>query len=421
MSVFETEVMVIGAGPTGSAAAAMLARAGAAVMLLESETFPRFHIGESLLPLSNRVFDELGLTQKIRSAGFMEKWGAVFFDAEGKQEIVYDFGNLSGLGDLHTRPTYQVPRAQFDALLLEHARACGAQIMSGRAESAEFLKDGVIVCYKNSDGKTGTVRAHAIIDASGRGGFLAKRFNLRVPDKALQKAAVYSHFRGVSPMAGRLRGSIRIVSSPSMDWMWFIPLSEDVMSVGVVCDIKRFQQVSGAKNPQAIFETLIHEIPMAERLLENAVAVMDFQSEGSFSYTTKNYAGDRWLLAGDAGSFLDPVFSSGVLFGLLGGCDAARCMLKSLEKNRFDGAHIAAYHREQIRRYRFVRRFVVGFYEPALRDLFYSPRDGFGMTQAVLKVLAGAWSPTLKDQIGLGAFFAAARCNRYLPLVPRLH
>lgn len=409
------DVLVVGAGPAGSAAATRLARAGHRVAVLESERFPRFHIGESLLPLGDAVFRELGVGDKVRGAGFVEKRGAQLLTACGSHRVLFDFEATR----VDPPRTVQVHRAEFDQLLLEHAVQSGAMHWQGRAADYRVDATGVTVEWVAADGRRTTTRAKALIDASGRAGFVARREGVRIVDEQLKKAAIYAHFRGVPVDAGVRAGDTRIVSLPKLGWVWFIPLKDGVMSVGTVLDMADYQSRSKGE-PAAIFAESIASAPEAARLLAKAERTSGFGVENGFSYRASRYGGDRWLLAGDAGSFLDPVFSTGVLMALRSGIEAADAAQAAWLAAAPRPAALARYDATLQARYWFVRRFVTGFYDEHTRDIFFAPRPYLGLTRAVTTVLAGGFDLGWLDRQRLKLFFLLGRLQGRYDLVPRV-
>jgi flavin-dependent dehydrogenase len=416
-SEWEFDVVVVGGGPAGSAASATMARRGHRVLTVERETFPRFHIGESQLPALNGVLEELGVADKIRAEGFTEKWGASFTTADGSWDRYADFSRAV---ETPQPQTWQVPRARFDQILLEHAASVGAEVWLGfRAEAAEFKTDGVTLTIVAPDESRRQVRCAAVIDASGRSGFLARRMSERRKDPLLQNIAIHRQYEGVPRPAGRRAGDIRMVTRPDQGWFWFIPISETVMSVGVVVPQSSYRADPG-RTPEASLDLMIAQTPAARRLLEGATAVSPARFEADYSYLHATHAGDRWALVGDAGAFLDPIFSTGVLLAMQGGIEAATTISDALRAGAVPtAARFAAFERTLVARYHHFRGFVSGFYDPAFRDLWFSTAAPFGLYEAVLSVLAGNWRPTLMTRLRLRLFQLFVSIQRVWPIVPR--
>src|SRR5712692_10620803 len=257
---FDCDVVVVGGGPAGSTAASWLARAGRRVILLERDRFPRFHIGESLLASVNDVLGAIGADDLVRRAGFPQKWGATFLPADGSIERYLDFSTSA---DVRAPQTWQVPRATFDDLLLRHAAASGADVRERhRVLDVAFDDDGV-TAHVQSTGNGGAarrVRARAIIDASGRGALLSRKFGLRIDEPRLANVAVFSHYSGVPRPDGRRAGDIRVVARDDLGWFWLIPISGELMSVGVVLPRAAFQAFAHLEH-DALLERAIAETP----------------------------------------------------------------------------------------------------------------------------------------------------------------
>jgi 2-polyprenyl-6-methoxyphenol hydroxylase-like FAD-dependent oxidoreductase len=405
-------------GPAGAAAAIGLGRAGHSVLVLEAEPFPRFHIGESLLPLADRVFRALGLSERLAAAGFVHKRGAQLKTPDGAHTVLFDFAQADAV-----QPPWalQVHRAEFDALLLDQARAAGAAVEFARVRDYRLRPDHVEVdCAAVDDGVLRTVRARLLIDASGRAGVIARREGVRTVDTELRKAAVYAHFRGVPVDPGERAGDTRIVSLPQLGWLWFIPLAGGVMSVGAVLDLAQYETLPKG-DPAAIFAAAVLGSPFAGQLLAGAERIGEFHVESGFSYRAERYCGERWLLCGDAASFLDPIFSTGVQMAIQAGFETVPVATATLTGIASAAARARArYQRTQQRRYAFVRRFVTGFYDPHTRDIFFAPRRFLGVARAVTTVLAGGFDPGILDRMRLRLFFGLGWLQRHFDLVPRL-
>jgi flavin-dependent dehydrogenase len=410
---FDCDVLVAGGGPAGSTAASWLARQGRRVIVIERDQFPRFHVGESLLASVNDVFDAIGVSDTIRAAGFPQKWGATFMTADGVVERYADF-SVSGI---RAPQTWQVPRARFDDLLLKHAASCGADVREQqRVIDATFDDCGVtaVVQARSECVERYEVRARAIIDASGRGSLLSRKFNLRVDEAAFANIAVFSHYSAVPRQEGRRAGDIRIVSRNDLGWFWLIPISEELMSVGVV-----LPRDAAPDTPYKDWlDHAIAETPALSRLMAGARREWPVRVEKDFSFGSRAYGGSRWLLAGDAGSFLDPVFSTGVAIALESGLEAARTAAACLDADNWSGAALRAFAKRQRRRYLSFRRFVVGFYTREFRELFFAPDPPRRMFRAMVTVFAGYWDPPLMTRAWILLFFVLVRLRVTFTIAP---
>jgi flavin-dependent dehydrogenase len=365
----------------------------------------------------NDVLDAIGAGTLIRRAGFPQKFGATFMTADGRVERYADFANAPGV---RAPQTWQVPRAKFDDLLLRHAAASGAEVRERhRVLDVAFDSDGVTVSVQGSEGPSGlqVLRAEVIIDASGRGALLSRKFHLRVDEPRLANIAVFSHYAGVPRQPGRRSGDIRIVARGDLGWFWLIPISDELTSVGVVLP-RTAAQALQALEPGPMLDGAIADTPAVARLLAGARREWPVRVEKDFSFASRAYAGNRWLLAGDAGSFLDPVFSTGVAIALESGVEAAQAVGQGLVSGDLSGRQFSRFARRQRQRYRSFRRFVLGFYTPEFRDLFFDEQPPRRMFQSLVTVFAGYWRPSLGTRLWVTLFFLLVRLQRWIRFVP---
>lgn len=410
------DVVVIGGGPAGASTAIRLARRGRSVLVLERDVFPRFHVGESQVPWTDEVFQALGIDGLVAQGGFVEKWGASFTSADGSIEKYADFTSAPET----PRPqTYQVTRAEFDHLVLQHAERSGATVLQGTScLDVTFAPDHVAIRHGGPGGER-TVRAAAVVDASGRAGLLAHRLTERRYDHQLKNVALHAWFEDVPRRPGRRAGDIRMVTRPDRGWFWLIPVSETVTSVGVVLPKDVHAARTGGSLDDAL-DRYVRETPAASALLSSARRVSEVRFDADYSYESRDYAGDRWLVAGDAGAFLDPIFSTGVLLAMQAGIDAGDALDAALAAGDVSHRQFARYERLVARRYRWFRRFATGFYDPAFRDIFFVSDVPLGIREAVLSVMAGNWRPSLATRLRLLAFFAVIAVHRRFPIAPQL-
>ena len=407
------DVAVVGGGPAGCAAAIALAQRGRRVVLFERERFPRFHIGESLLSTANDALAELGLTERIAAQGFPVKWGADLATHDGAAGRSVDF---AASREIRRPQTHQVCRERFDALLLDRAREAGVEVREAtRVDGCDFDRNGVTVRFAGSR----SARVAAVVDASGRWGLLARAFDLRRDEPRLANVAVYAHFSGVPRLGGERAGDIRIVARSDAGWFWLIPIDDRLMSVGAVLPKPLYRALEKG-SPEQMLAALVADTPAVAGLMRDAVREWPVRVERDFSYGARAYAGDRWLLAGDAGSFLDPVFSTGVSIALESGLEAARELDRALADGRFEARRFRRFEATQRRRFERFRRFVLAFYTPWFRDLFFQPTAPRPLFRAVVTVLAGNWQPSWRTRFLLAIFFGFVAVQRYLPLAPKL-
>jgi flavin-dependent dehydrogenase len=378
------DAIVIGGGPGGSTAATVLARAGRDVLLLEKEKFPRFHVGESLLPFNLPLFERLGVAGKIRAAGFQTKRGAYFWNEETGGIRPVDFA--TGIDDRHPS-AYQVKRAEFDELLLRHAAESGGEV---REETAvdEVLFEGeraVGVIARSPSGKE-EIRARVVVDASGQTALLSRQLGTRKFDPKLKRAGLFAHYEGIRWPEGQRPGDILLPIDRGV-WYWIIPFSDGTCSVGEVFEPSLAAQAATLEEK---FDLLLGRSARMQELLAGARRSSRVVGISDYSTSSARLSGEGWALVGDAATFLDPVFSTGVFLAMAMGERVAHRIDRALEKRGSVGARDLAPYSKEVRRLvgRF-RRFVYAFYDPVFFEAFCSPEPFDKMRAAVTTVLSG--------------------------------
>ncbi|MEP7053597.1 MAG: NAD(P)/FAD-dependent oxidoreductase [Pseudomonadota bacterium] len=415
MASTEYDVIVIGGGPSGAAVATRLAQQKHRVLLVEKEHFPRFHIGESMLPCAMPLIEQLGAMPRLKAADFLPKYAAEFVTADGSLKRRYAFadGLVPGAGS-----AYEVDRSEFDRLLLDNAAEQGVDVRQG-ARVTRFDIDrgsGVTVVARTEDGAETSYQAQMLIDASGQSSLLAGRLGLREMDQELKNFAVFSHYEGAMRYEGKEEGDISVVLVPG-GWWWVIPLRNDRTSVGLVGPSRTLQ---GQKPDEAYFAAQIANTPFVRERLASATRVAPVRGVSDYSYVSKRLAGDRFVLVGDAAAFIDPVFSTGVYLGLVGAFNAAEAVSAALKTRNFDRSAFAAYEREAQKHVATYRRFVKGFYTPEFVDVLMSPSDWLSLRAAITSLLAGFGVDRFDVNWRVQVFRAIARAHKKLGLVPRM-
>jgi flavin-dependent dehydrogenase len=381
-NVEECDVLVIGGGPAGSTAASLLARRGWKVIQAEKDRHPRFHIGESLLPANIALMEALGVLEKVRALGVL-KLGADFPDPSDGYNT---FHFREALGS--TAPyAFQVKREEFDAMLFEHARECGADSREGlRVENIEFDAEGVTARTRGENAAAGSIRARYLVDASGRDTVLGDALKIKRKNDKHQSAAIFAHFRGVEQRPGEDAGNISIYRFDH-GWCWFIPLRDGLMSVGCVCWPEYLKQRRG-RTTEFLLDTL-KTMPGAWARMANAEIATETRVAGNYSYTCSAMCGPRWIMAGDAFAFVDPIFSSGVYLAMHSARHASDMVDQVLRAPARERALQRGFNRRIRRGLRVFSWFIYRFNSPVMKDLFAHPSDIWQLRGGVISMLAG--------------------------------
>lgn len=383
--VTESDVVIIGAGPSGAVAAAMLADRGHHVVVLEKQHFPRFSIGESLLPQSMIYLEQAGLLDAVRQAGFQLKDGAAFCSRENYEDFCFAEKFTEGY-----QTTYQVERAKFDNLLIEEAARKGAQVFYGHTITTADFSQQPTIGYRNEQGETGEITSRFVLDASGFGRVLPRLLALDVPSDFPVRHSLFTHVKDNISDPAFDRNKILITVHPEQKdvWFWLIPFANGKSSLGAVAKPDFLATIPG--DEEQVLNALVAETPNLNRLLEQAELILPPRSLQGYSCNVKSLHGPGFALLGNAGEFLDPVFSSGVTIALKSANLAALCLSDQLQGKTVDWQQ--DYAEPLSLGVETFRVFVEAWYDTRLQEIIFSTRKNPEIKAMICSILAGyAW------------------------------
>jgi flavin-dependent dehydrogenase len=357
------DAILIGGGPAGSCASAILAEYGHRVLVIEREKFPRYHIGESLIPFTFGPLERIGMIQKMKASHFIKKFSVTFVQPDGKRSVPFYF--FSRYDRDTVAQTWQVLRSEFDLMLLNNAREKGAEV---REETTvkDLLMDGdqvVGVEAVDKTGKTSEVRAPITLDCSGKEAFTPNRRGWRMRDPYLNKIAVWTYYRGAKRGSGIDEGDTTVAYVPQKGWFWYIPQHNDMVSVGIVAEAKYLTR-DGVKEPRNIFDREVQENQWIKDHLATGASTGEYFITSEYSRHSRYCAAPGQLLVGDAFAFLDPVFSSGVMLALKSGQLAGEAVHAGILSGDLSPEHFAPYGRTIRTSVENMRKLVYAFYDP---------------------------------------------------------
>lgn len=410
------DAVVIGGGPGGSAAGSYLAMAGKKVLIVEKEVFPRFHVGESLLPYNQVLLRELGVVETLEKLACPTKYGAQFHLGNRSKSVKVLFRN--GKFNREHR-AFQVERSVFDEVLLRNAAAKGASVVEGATvREVDNRPSGVALGVCDREGRTTRCEADYVVDATGRDNLTGARDGLRENHPDLRKVAVFSHFSKVHLDPGPASGDTVIVRT-SNGWFWLIPIGVDKISVGAVLDVQEYREM-GLK-PEAALKTLFQNCPEMQARMADAQSLIPAQVTSDFSYQNRRLIGPRLLRVGDAAGFVDPIFSSGVHLAMSSGKSAAQAILNVLDRGLSEGKAFAAYEKRFLRALAFCRELVEHYYTTPFMEVLLEPRrEIFSLVDAVNGALAGQFAESWSIRWRMRMFYRLVRLQAKRPFLPRI-
>lgn len=397
-------MLVAGGGPAGATLAALLAARGHKTVLVEKDHHPRFHIGESLLPHNLPLLDRLGVRAEIETTA-MRKHGIEFVSPYHGKTVRYDFAKA---WDKRFPYAFQVRRSAFDHILLRNAAAKGAEVVEGcRVTGVDYSAGIPVITGEAEDGQKRQWRARFTVDATGRDTLLASQFGLKARNPRNNSAAIFGHFINARRLEGMAEGNITIVWF-DQGWFWFIPLSDGTTSIGAVCPAEIFK--NRGTDLKSFFMGLIATSPEIASRLQHAELAGEVTATGNYSYASARTSGENFLMVGDACAFIDPVFSTGVYLAMTTAFWGAEAVEACLARPKNASRALARYDAQTRHALAAFTWFIYRIREPAMRNLFMSPRNIFRMEEAVLALLAGGifegWPVRLRLYVFRAIYYA---------------
>lgn len=356
------DAIVIGCGPAGSSFSAILASKGRRVLVLEKEKFPRYHIGESLIPYTYFPLERMGLVERMKASHFVQKHSVQFISSDGRaSQPFYFFRQLKH----EAACTWQVLRSEFDQILMDNAREKGAEVLEQVTVRETIQKDGYVTGVRavNADGDSVEYHAPITVDATGRDAFSVTRNGWKVRDPYLNKIAIWTYYKGALRDPGIDEGATTVAYVPEKGWFWYIPLANDVVSVGIVAE--KDYLYKGSRDLAEIFHREVGNNAWIERHLAAGEQFGPYRVTGEYSYRSRHCAANGLVLIGDAFAFLDPVFSSGVFLALRSGELAADVVDAALKEGDCSAERFAEYGEQVCYGIESMRRLVYTFYDHA--------------------------------------------------------
>jgi flavin-dependent dehydrogenase len=360
MQKHTADVVVIGGGPAGSTVSTLTAQRGLKVRLYERDRFPRFHIGESLIPETYWVFRRLNMLDKMKASPFVKKYSVQFVNAAGKESAPFYFHDNK---PHECSQTWQVIRSEFDKMMLDNAREHGVEVVQpGRVLEVSFDGDRAVGVRAQTEAGEEVVHAPVVVDASGQSTMLQNRFKLRLWDPVLNKGAIWTYWRGAYRDSGRDEGATVVIQTTNkLGWWWYIPQHDDTVSLGVVGPFDYL--FKGRGSHEQVYQEEVAACPAVQKRVAGAERVTGHFATKDYSYRSKQVAGDGWVLVGDAFGFLDPLYSSGVLLALKSGELAADAIADGLAKGDTSAAQLGRWGETFNRGVDRMRRLVCEYYD----------------------------------------------------------